>query len=168
MTGFPKNHQLCLLYKSCSLFVFTVLDFSLVAISVDRYFAVCRYLTYKSKSTRNTIITIISYWILGFVFGFLPFFGWNSGYKIVDHCEFRKIVDFDYLLYVHCPSLLLPSIIMIVLYTLIYRAIIKQNKKLQTMNQFEGLKRKKVIQATNTIALVVGSFVILWIPGLSK
>jgi hypothetical protein len=99
--------------------------FSLLAVSVDRFWAVCYPVTYHVKSTSSTKIIIIFCWIFGILFGFLPVFGWNSGH-FDNKCDLRVIADFNYLLVVCVAIAFTSTVIIIVLYALIYRAVLKQ------------------------------------------
>lgn len=99
ITGYPHDRQVCLFFKSFQLAQFATSMFSIVAITVDRYLAICRPMSYCSKSTRGSKIAITFCWIFGFTLGFLPFFGWNSGltsYK----CDIINVIDLHYFLYV--------------------------------------------------------------------
>lgn len=102
-------------------FVFFFLAFSLAAISVDRYFAICKPFSYKSKSTKNTKIIITLYVTLAIILGYSLFFGWNSGLKITDGCDLRIILDFDYCTYVYFGSLSVSALVICISYLLIYR-----------------------------------------------
>ncbi|KAF7668900.1 hypothetical protein LDENG_00281320 [Lucifuga dentata] len=71
------------LFLACFVLVLTQSSiFSLLAIAIDRYLAVKIPLRYKELMTGKTareIITIL--WILSFVIGLIPFFGWNLKYS---------------------------------------------------------------------------------------
>jgi ABC-type multidrug transport system permease subunit len=125
LTGAPHDFRLCLLLNSFLLAVFAVSMFSLLAVSVDRFWAVCYPVTYHVKSTSSTKIIIIFCWIFGILFGFLPVFGWNSG-QFDNKCDLRVIADFNYLLVVCVAIAFTSTVIIIVLYALIYRAVLKQ------------------------------------------
>lgn len=111
--------------NSFLLAVFSVSMFSLLAVSVDRFWAVCYPVTYHVSGTKTTKIIITFCWIFGIFFGFLPTFGWNSGH-IDNKCDLRVIADMDYLLFVCVAIAFVSSCAIIVLYALIYRAVIQQ------------------------------------------
>ena len=103
--------------------------FSLLAVSADRYLAICHPLKYHVKGPRKTKIVICLCWAFGSFFGFLPTFGWNSG-KFADQCDLRVIADFNYLLFICSAISFLSTAVILVLYFLIYRAVMKQvNRK---------------------------------------
>ncbi|XP_019750779.1 adenosine receptor A2b [Hippocampus comes] len=67
------------LFLACFVLVLTQSSiFSLLAIAIDRYLAVKIPLRYKELMTGKTAREIIAIlWILSFVIGLVPFFGWN-------------------------------------------------------------------------------------------
>ncbi|XP_029957127.1 adenosine receptor A2b [Salarias fasciatus] len=71
------------LFLACFVLVLTQSSiFSLLAIAIDRYLAVKIPLRYKELMTGKTAREIIAIlWILSFVIGLIPFFGWNRKYK---------------------------------------------------------------------------------------
>ncbi|KAK7925697.1 hypothetical protein WMY93_008007 [Mugilogobius chulae] len=68
------------LFLACFVLVLTQSSiFSLLAIAIDRYLAVKIPLRYKELMTGKTAREIIAIlWILSFVIGLIPFFGWNE------------------------------------------------------------------------------------------
>ncbi|CRL00423.1 CLUMA_CG013689, isoform A [Clunio marinus] len=167
LTGAPHDFQLCLVLNSVLLSVFAVSHFSLLGVSIDRYWAVCYPLTYHVKGSTLTKFMISCCWILGILFGFLPVFGWNSGH-FENICDLRVIADLNYLLFVCVTLSFTSTLTMIVLYSFIYRAILKQAKKREEIvaNQNETMKQKQEIRAAHTLAMVVGTFIVLWSPGI--
>ncbi|XP_077447738.1 adenosine receptor A2b [Stigmatopora argus] len=67
------------LFLACFVLVLTQSSiFSLLAIAIDRYLAIKIPLRYKELMTGKTAREIIAIlWILSFVIGLVPFFGWN-------------------------------------------------------------------------------------------
>lgn len=111
--------------NSFLLSVFAVSMFSLLAVSFDRCWAVCFPITYHVKGKARTKVIISLCWIFGIVFGFLPTFGWNSG-KFENKCDLRIIADLNYLLFVCVGIALMSTTGIIVLYLLIYCAVLQQ------------------------------------------
>lgn len=98
--------------------------FSLVAVSVDRFWAVYEPVTYHVASKMITKISIVCCWTGGFFIGFLPTFGWNSG-QTQYRCDLRVVADFSYMLFL-CAIGIITTVLIITLYVLIYLAILKQ------------------------------------------
>ncbi|XP_069003069.1 adenosine receptor A2b [Embiotoca jacksoni] len=71
------------LFLACFVLVLTQSSiFSLLAIAIDRYLAVKIPLRYKELMTGKKAREIIAIlWILSFVIGLIPFFGWNLKYS---------------------------------------------------------------------------------------
>ncbi|XP_034539817.1 adenosine receptor A2b [Notolabrus celidotus] len=71
------------LFLACFVLVLTQSSiFSLLAIAIDRYLAVKIPLRYKELMTGKKAREIIAIlWILSFIIGLIPFFGWNNKYK---------------------------------------------------------------------------------------
>lgn len=128
LTGEPRDFQLCLLLNSFLLAVFAVSMFSLLAVSVDRCWAVCKPVTYHVRNTTVTKIIIFCCWSFGILFGFLPAFGWNSG-RFDNKCDLRVVADFNYLLFVCVAIAFMSTLIIVVLHLKIYRAILRQVNK---------------------------------------
>jgi len=92
--------------------------------AIDRYWAICDPVSYHVRTNRVTKIIIFFCWLLGGITGFL-LFGWNSGMS-AERCDLRTIVDFNYLLFVCVLIGFVATLVILVLYLLIYRAILKQ------------------------------------------
>lgn len=125
MTGAPHDFLPCLALNSFLLSVFAVSMFSLLAVSVDRCWAVCFPVTYHVRSTTTTKIIIAFCWIFGIFFGYLPTMGWNTKEFWNGKCDLRVIADFNYLL-VGVGIALISSLSIIALYLIIYCVILKQ------------------------------------------
>lgn len=119
--------------NSFLLAVFSVSMFSLLAVSFDRFWAVCYPVTYHVSGTKTTKTVIAFCWIFGIFFGFLPTFGWNSGH-FDNKCDLRVYYYFF------------------------------SEKIVANSNEF--IMRRKEIRAANTLAMIVGTFIVLWFPGM--
>jgi 7 transmembrane receptor (rhodopsin family) len=76
--GEPSNFHFCVGLLSLSLVFFAVVIFTLLAISVDRFVAVCFPIVYRTKFTKKTTkITIAVCWFASLI-ETLPVLGWNS------------------------------------------------------------------------------------------
>lgn len=105
--------------------VFSVSLFSLVAVSIDRCWAVCFPVTYHVKSTTTTKLIIVFCWLLGFFFGSLPTLGWSRG-SFDNKCDYRIVTDLNNLMLVCAAIAFLSTLLIAVLYLLIYCEILKQ------------------------------------------
>ena len=166
--------------------IYIVSIFSLVAVSIDRYIAICHPLTYrKIICTRTTSVIIGVCWVLGMI-GFIPLLWWNVGSQM-DRCRPVNILDFYYIIFLCIFVSIIPTAIIIVIYILIFHKIITQvNEKswnfIETVFNYLNLQSKirssmvlsksdivestlkKECKAAKTLSMVVGSFIICWLP----
>ncbi|XP_070509389.1 adenosine receptor A1-like isoform X2 [Chironomus tepperi] len=127
--GLPRNLHACLLTLSALIVLCTISIFCLVAVSIDRYWAILHPLAYSRNARTKTAIGIITLcWVFGSLIGFLPLFGWyNKGTE--QECYFTDKMDYNYLVFLYFTTIITPSIILAVFYGLIYRVILKQMNK---------------------------------------
>ncbi|XP_018546615.1 adenosine receptor A2b [Lates calcarifer] len=151
------------LFLACFVLVLTQSSiFSLLAIAIDRYLAVKIPLRYKELMTGKTAREIIAIlWILSFVIGLIPFFGWNLKYaKCLNNssrtdnttdadqqglsgrgdsllscklkCFFESVVDMHYMVYFNFfVCVLLPLLIMLGIYLKIFTVARKQLRQIE-------------------------------------
>lgn len=96
----------------------------LVALSANRYWAVCHptsYFTSKENGYQKWIIFTSVF--IGTILGILPAIGWNSGY-FDGACYLVDLVSFSYL-FLCCSWTLASSVVIIILYGLIYKSLAK-------------------------------------------
>ncbi|XP_058443805.1 uncharacterized protein LOC131425725 [Malaya genurostris] len=132
--GLPRNLYACLFTISLLIVLCTISIFCLVAVSVDRYWAILHPMAYSRNVRTKTAIVIISLcWLAGSIIGFLPLFGWHETPQ-VDTCLFLKVMDYDYLVFLYFATIITPALIMLAFYAHIYRVIVKQLRQIVTMN----------------------------------
>ncbi|KAK1883076.1 Adenosine receptor A2b [Dissostichus eleginoides] len=147
------------LFLACFVLVLTQSSiFSLLAIAIDRYLAVNISLRYKELMTGKTAREIIAIlWILSFVIGLIPFFGWNFKYSscnssVADNatnaslggrgghllqschlkCFFESVVDMHYMVYFNFFVCVLPPLlIMLGIYIKIFTVARKQLRQIE-------------------------------------
>ncbi|XP_030601470.1 adenosine receptor A2b [Archocentrus centrarchus] len=148
------------LFLACFVLVLTQSSiFSLLAIAIDRYLAVKIPLRYKELMTGKTAREIIAIlWILSFIIGLIPFFGWNLKYdrcrnssvtnttntsltagtaRDLPHsckltCFFESVVDMHYMVYFNFfVCVLLPLLIMLGIYLNIFNVARKQLRQIE-------------------------------------
>ncbi|XP_053703015.1 adenosine receptor A2b [Synchiropus splendidus] len=151
------------LFLACFVLVLTQSSiFSLLAIAIDRYLAIKIPLRYKELMTEKAAREIIAIlWILSFIIGLIPFFGWNkkseacssnsseianstdsgltanycSGELLcscVRQCFFESVVDMHYMVYFNFfVCVLLPLLIMLGIYMKIFTVARKQLRQIE-------------------------------------
>ncbi|XP_077403248.1 adenosine receptor A2b [Vanacampus margaritifer] len=147
------------LFLACFVLVLTQSSiFSLLAIAIDRYLAVKIPLRYKELMTGKTAREIIAIlWILSFVIGLVPFFGWNVKHSSCGNvnstadntmngpkgghlrllscklkCFFESVVDMEYMVYFNFfVCVLLPLLIMLGIYMKIFTVARMQLRQIE-------------------------------------
>ncbi|XP_043462047.1 adenosine receptor A2a-like [Leptopilina heterotoma] len=176
--GLPINLHACLFTVSVLIVLCTISIFCLVAVSIDRYWAIIYPMAYSRIVRTKTAIGIICIcWIAGGLVGFLPLAGWNAGKKLDDNCIFTEVMDYNYLVFLYLTTIIIPGILIGASYAHIYRVVIKQlqqnvtinpigSKEFQpgTMLRLLGAAQKREVKATQNLARIVIFFIICWFP----
>ncbi|XP_072099125.1 adenosine A2a receptor a isoform X1 [Mobula birostris] len=182
-TGFCSLFYGCL-FIACFVVVLTQSSiFSLLAIAIDRYICIKIPLRYNSLVTGSRARGVICIcWVLSFLIGLTPIFGWNkSGHNMsvavnrtlpcrdgLVSCLFEEVVTMDYMVYYNFfACVLLPLILMLGIYLRIFMAARHQLKQmdfssLQTERSRSTLRKE--VQAAKSLAIIVGLFAACWLP----
>jgi adenosine receptor A2a len=122
--GLPRDFHLCLLMNSVLMMLCTGSILSLVAVTVDRFWAIVHPLTYAADMTkRRAKFVIACCWILAAIIGLLPVAGWYRCVPPEPRCFFREVMDFRYLAFVYFATIICPVLFMAMVYIVIYRAV---------------------------------------------
>ncbi|XP_061561081.1 trace amine-associated receptor 1-like [Phycodurus eques] len=138
---------------------------NLCCISIDRYYAVCQPLTYKSKINYHVIgIMILVSWGVSALIGIgITVAGFNQG-----KCEERCFIDALISTTVACIfSFYIPVIIMLSIYLRIFLVAQRQVRSIQSTCQStmsRATVSKMETKATKTLAVVMGIFILCWTP----
>ncbi|XP_013793576.1 adenosine receptor A2b-like, partial [Limulus polyphemus] len=126
--GLPENSfEGCMFMLSLLVVLCTISILNLVAVSLDRYWAILHPFSYHQRITGRAVAgIIISCWVLGLIVGFLPLLGWNSGPDAGGKCFFVKIMDYNFLVFLYFATIVYPSILMAFFYGRIYHVVLKQ------------------------------------------
>ncbi|KAM9798363.1 uncharacterized protein ACB057_009431 [Neosynchiropus ocellatus] len=128
---------------------------NLSCISIDRYYAVCHPLTYKSKiSSRVAGWMILLIWSVSAMIGVSFLFG-GSHHVCDEPCLGNLIQNIAGLLF----AFYLPVLTILLIYLRIFLVARKQARSIQkfTANRTER-------RATRTLAIVMGVFLVCWLP----
>ncbi|KAL0272863.1 UNVERIFIED_CONTAM: hypothetical protein PYX00_005685 [Menopon gallinae] len=179
--GLPRNFYLCLFTVSLLIVLCTISIFCLVAVSIDRYWAILHPMSYsRNVSSRTAIGIIIVCWLAGTLVGFLPLLGWNEGGSLDGKCLFVKVMDYDYLVFLYFATIIIPAILLAAFYTHIYRVVLNQLRQIVMLSprgqpgspgrssgvmlRMLGAAQKREVKATQNLAIIVLFFIICWIP----
>ncbi|XP_060901736.1 trace amine-associated receptor 1-like [Labrus mixtus] len=151
----------------CMSSVYTLVTASIINlsfISVDRYYAVCQPLLYRSKISVNVVlIMILLCWSISVILGFgmiflkLNILGVEDLYY--NHVALSSTVS-------SVISFYLPGIIMLCVYLKIFLVAQTQFRSIQIAGCVIAVKKSNTSQtkATKTLAIVMGVFLCFWTP----
>ena len=157
---------------SCLYFIIVsagVSNFSLLAVSVDRYYAVIHPLTYRTKVTyKRAHVCIVGIWIyiLLVSLSMFPVYGQDLSkyYKI--SCSLLNLIPKWYFFGLIMPHMLIPNILSKLLYCKILYVARKQADKIYKENLRilgeNGVRRED--KATKTMAIILVFFILCWAP----
>ncbi|KAJ8667035.1 hypothetical protein QAD02_008697, partial [Eretmocerus hayati] len=120
----------CDFYIAMDVMCSTSSIFNLVAISVDRYFAVTRPIEYaRHRNNRRVWLTIMLVWFVSAAIGSPIVLGLNNTPdRLPDLCLFYHT---DFIIYSSLSSFYIPCLTMVFLYYRIFRTLRKREKKKQ-------------------------------------
>ncbi|TKS75820.1 Trace amine-associated receptor 1 [Collichthys lucidus] len=151
----------CKIRDSIDMTLCTSSILNLCCISVDRYYAVCQPLTYRTKMNNNVVvIMIIVCWETSATIG--------TGYIFLSQkeaeCDTACLIDTDVI-----PTLglifsfYLPVIIMLCIYLKIFFVAQRQARSIQSTKSGATVSKMER-KATKTLAIVMGLFLLCWLP----
>ncbi|XP_070820766.1 adenosine A2a receptor a [Chaetodon trifascialis] len=176
-TGFCSNFYGCL-FIACFVLVLTQSSiFSLLAIAIDRYIAIKIPLRYNSLVTGQRAQGIIAIcWVLSIIIGLTPMMGWHEVPKSGNStcspglmkCLFEDVVSMEYMVYFNFfACVLIPLLLMLAIYLCIFMAA-RHQLRLMEVKAVHGEKSRstlqKEVQAAKSLAIIVGLFVVCWLP----
>lgn len=164
------NFYACL-FMCCNLIIFTNASIlSLLAIAVDRYLRIKMLTRYKTMTTKTNIwLCLLACWLVSFVVGLVPMFGWNNSAFIQANnssfiqCRFTTVMSMDYMFFNFFGWVLLPLLLISGLYLEIFYLLRKQLNQSMTSRSsstFYGREYK----IAKSLALVLFLFALCWMP----
>nr|XP_040017174.1 trace amine-associated receptor 1-like [Gasterosteus aculeatus aculeatus] len=138
---------------------------NLCCISVDRYYAVCQPLTYRAKINNHVVaIMILVSWgasiVIGISFIIIGIYQEKCAAKCAIVALMANILGLIFSFY-------LPTIVMLFIYLKIFLVAQRQARRIQntTSQRTKGGGTVKMERkATKTLAIVMGLFLIAWLP----
>lgn len=166
---------------------------NLSLISIDRFLALTFPLSYRSLMTkRRGIGAIALVWGYSGLIASLSFMNWSENAGTIANSECMKS-DKYYYTFAITAGFFLPLTILVINYSLVFKVAFAQAKKLQllksssmepaefsdvevspdprpsvvSIGRIERRKRKSILRelkATKTLAIVIGTFIVCWLP----
>ena len=146
--------------------------YTLTVISIDRYFKISRPFQYRERMNKTVaVMTIVAIWVLAALLaslGLVPF-GDSQGVKVLPYtCGNDNKIFF---IMAAVLAFFFPLLILIIMYTLIFRIALYHFKKENAMTMVDPVSGKQLhysaykdLKATRTLFIVVSTFVICWGP----
>lgn len=169
-----SQYTTCLWSLTLLMINFPVSIFHLLLIAVDRYTAVTkplRYFVIMSELRVNVYLFLA--WSLGLLIGLLPQFGWHNAMDTpLPVCSYLFILPNEYFIFLFTACFIIPLLIMVFLYFVMFREARRQTRRVAQLEIAvlfkNGVRRKprlmKDIKATVTVGLILGSFILCFLP----
>lgn len=173
--GWPDNFLGCTFTNSVVIAFTQVSIFNLLAVAIERFFAIKHPFSYQKNMTVKRAIGVnVMVWCIGLLFGFLPVFGWNLSDERTDDwsCNFVTVIDMEYVVYFHFfGCIVVPLFIIMAIYFYIFLIVRRQMKQIAALEisspdqpTSSSSKFRKEIKAAKSLAIVIVLFAISWIP----
>ncbi|XP_020842742.1 trace amine-associated receptor 4-like [Phascolarctos cinereus] len=168
----------CRVHSCCDIMLCTTSIFHLCFVSVDRYYAVCDPLRYVTKITNSVIQVFLFiswsipiFFAFGLVFSELNIIGAEEFVAAID-CEGLCVLMFNKLWGVLASfiAFFLPGTVMVGIYIHVFYVAKKHAKQIDTLPNMKNREAKtkpsskKESKATRTLSIVMGVFVLCWLP----
>ncbi|KAJ8026175.1 Alpha-1A adrenergic receptor [Holothuria leucospilota] len=133
------GHVFCDVWAATDVLCCTASINSLCIISIDRYIGVSRPLKHKLIMTpRRAGWLIVLVWVVSFSIAVGPLFGWRPVKDNPFDCPLSNQVD--YVFFSVSGSFYIPTLVIIILYIKIYRAVSRESRKLKPSRDDENHK----------------------------
>ncbi|CAG09178.1 unnamed protein product [Tetraodon nigroviridis] len=166
--GLPRHSLYPCLLMLCLLIMFTQSSiFSLLAVAVERYVAICMPFRYRLLMTsHNALMVILTTWLLAFLIGLVPLMGWHKTPPDSGYCFFVLLVDMTYMVYFNFfACVLAPLVIMFLIYAKILMEVKQQVRRIVSEQSGRAAARmRREVKTARTLFLVLFLFSVCWIP----
>ncbi|XP_029452781.1 trace amine-associated receptor 4-like [Rhinatrema bivittatum] len=169
----------CKLHTCCDIMLCTTSIFHLCFISVDRYYAVCEPLHYVTKITIPVIeVFLLISWVIPCIFAFGMVLSELNTNGIQDYVDSISCIGFCSLIFNKLWGVLasliaffIPGTVMVGIYVHIFTVAKKQARKIDKVPTVslsvcatKKVSVKKERKAAKTLSVVMGVFILCWLP----
>lgn len=148
---------------------------NLAAISLDRFIAITSPFRYRELVTRNrAFIVLAAIWVYSLAWGCLCLLNWQDSDKpaIAISLNGQPIAcqrtEPIYYTVAAALAFFVPLLIVLTAYSIILKVAITQAKAVAALDLNRDRRKKtnffREVKATKTVALVIGAFVVSWLP----
>ncbi|KAM8782712.1 adenosine receptor A3 [Rhynchonycteris naso] len=169
-----KIHFYSCLLMTCLVLIFTHASIMfLLAIAVDRFLRVKLTVRYRRITTQRRIWGALGLcWLLSFLVGLTPMFGWNMKLSSESHrnmtflpCKFRSVMKMDYMVYFSFFTwIFVPLVVMCTIYIDIFCVIRKKLNQNFSGSKGSGAFYGREFKTAKSLFLVLSLFVVSWLP----
>lgn len=133
--------------------------------SIHRFKAVYEPIKYSQYANECPKIGIGLCCLTGCMIGFAPILGWRYEDWNDTSCFFMAVMDYHYVLLVSIVGFIIPMLTLLLTYGLICIIIFRSSRNpLILRNDNDDRIRNQQQRVTKTVLLVVGVFVLFWLP----
>ena len=162
--------QACVFKLSSVIISCTASILNIVGIAYDRFIAITQPMHYTEKVTiKHALMVAGAIWSVSVVFGSLPAIGWNHLEDYDGCCIFLHAVPRSYILFLVFVGLLPSMILEFYIYSHIFMISRQQAKRIAVVEQNhggarQGPSRRRTSKALRTLSVIMGCFVVTWVP----
>lgn len=149
---------------------------NLVVISIDRFLAITKPFEYQRRMTKKVGFALIAFvWVYAMLWGALSLIDWSGDSTPENphiNVAFSKSgerncgkQDRIYYTVAMAVAFFLPLLIVIITYSCVFRVAFTQAKAVASLDPTKGKRHiLRELKATKTIAIVIGVFIVCWLP----
>lgn len=158
----------CIFLATVNLISISAVSLNLCTVSMERYFAIAYPFKYEAFTTSKTTAGVIgAVWLYALIAAFLPLMGWRTQPTKLQGNTCMGDNKESYTLFMTVGSFFIPAFIMVASNTIVYRIATNQAKRVFRIVPVVGPsadKLRKNFRAAKRISLIVGAYLICWVP----